>query len=133
MPQPLSTDILVACPPCQPYSRMTSPKTCKTHAQAYLSIGDNENEANMKNLVTSLLPLALLVEEVEGFDRSYPDLDGKKAVDVFTEIMYSAKRPDGTTHFNKHCTIKLDAKMWAEENRPRTSMGIQLSRPWTVH
>ena len=120
LPPPLTLDIVVACPPCQPYSensnkrKSESPKKHKLFPTWY---GDSGSVATM---TAKLLPHRLFTENVGGAYMSFGKADPATAVGEFEAALRSIQRPDGQDHFEGVAVVGLNAKNFCSHNRYRT-------------
>ena len=118
LPDPLKTDILLACAPCQPYAQsrrgtgIADPKLHKSFGS--LSGDDNSIIAHTKHI----LPHVLITENVLGMAAKYKDQETSPKDELIEKVM-DIHRPDGSQHFVASGCAKLDSSMWLPGSRPR--------------
>ena len=65
-----------------------------------------------------MLPLGMLIEEIEGF-RQRDSATGEVYLDVLVDVMLQIKNGEGKQHFVAWRVFPLDGELWVAQTRPR--------------
>jgi site-specific DNA-cytosine methylase len=126
-------DLLVIGPPCQPFTSLrqdTAKKEhgCKAHPLYNTTFGtggriETDPEDSAIELIKSMLPSGVLVEQVEGFGRLDP-ASGTVPMEEFSEMVLNIRDDEGKLFYKAGRTFKLNASIWLGINRPRFIAGL---------
>jgi site-specific DNA-cytosine methylase len=130
---PCKRDLLVIGPPCQPFSSMRHDTKqrdlgCKAHALYNTTFGsggcvETDPDDSAIELIKSMLPSSVLVEQVEGFGRI--DLaSGTVPMEEFSEMVLNIRDDEGNSFYKAARAFKLNASLWLGINRPRFIAGL---------
>ena len=121
--------IFVVGPPCQPYSGLTSDRRTGTFSRhpLYPTIFGRGGPAgttvdpddNVITVIKRVLPLAVLVEEVDGFARVDP-IQGVSPLRQFLQEVFAIEGPDKKPFYIAARAFHMDSNMWVEISRPRS-------------
>lgn len=128
---PGKRDLLVIGPPCQPFTSLRHDKAehgCKAHRLYNTTFGtggrvETDPEDSAIELIKSMLPSGVLVEQVEGFGRR--DLaSGTVPMEEFSEMVLNIRDDEGKPFYKAARAFRLNASVWLGINRPRLIAGL---------
>jgi hypothetical protein len=121
LPPPGEVDLLMICPPCQPYSlfRDTKKKKPSEHRLFGATFSQTGSAVSMAEAVK---PQVMILEQVLGFEKQDP---GKQAMTykqmLFDRILKIPGEVEGTSHFSAGVTLKVNSSIFSDSSRPRFS------------
>ena len=108
LPEALSTDLMVADGPCQPYSTKSGTRAAggdpRDHDLYHVMFGDHDS---IPALVRLILPHRLSSEQVGGFKNAYSKEDPTTPLQAWGELMLGIKRGNGKQHFAAMGSVKV--------------------------
>ncbi len=107
--------------PCQPFTTMRAGSQTEAldHKLYNVTFG---SEGSVLSSVARVLPQWFGTEQVLGFEKNIKGTS-QSPKDKFLSQMMSITREDGSEHFASNTVMKLDAKLFVKNNRPRYSTG----------
>ena len=112
-------DVLVACAPCQPYTKLRNGcgvADCRDHPGYSVMFSET---GSVISLTGKILPAVFISEQVRGFDKPYDKNSTTSPKTDFVDQVMGIRRRSGALHFSAWACAAMDSKMFVHGSRPR--------------